>query len=102
MFNLEAAALTAGKQEEGIEIDLVDPNTDQPSGGKVRVAGLDSRRARDARREAIQYVLTHRKDQSEGVIELSMAERRQVGNRILAGCVISWEGVTYDGEQPIE
>lgn len=95
-FNLAAQAAACEAQERGIEVDLVDPKTGQSTGAKLVLAGLDSRRARLARREAWRHIINQR----DG--DLTDEDHRAAGTRMLAGCVISWEGFTRDGTEALD
>jgi hypothetical protein len=99
MFNLSEQAGLAQAQERGIEVSLVDPNTGQDTGATITIAGLDSRRAREARRSAWRHVISQRDEERPAPTD---DERRTAATRMLAGCVISWTGFTRDGEEAME
>lgn len=100
-FNITKQAEAAEKFEGGLAVSLVDALTGKPSGATMLVAGLDSRRSREARRKAYQAVLDARPAERSGDERLNEEEIRDIGTRILAGCVISWEGIEND-EGPLE
>lgn len=96
MFNLTEQAARTAAHEDGVRIELTDPATGQSTGAWLIVAGLDSRRARDARRDGWRHVIAAR-DEKGG--DFTGAEIREAGRRTLAGSVISWGGFTRDGAE---
>ena len=97
-FNLAEETVHATAQEEGLRIDLKSPVSGQVVAW-MRVAGLDSKRARNARREAFRRVI----DGREGLINLTPEEVTEAGTWALAGQVLEWGGFTKDGgeEMPL-
>lgn len=107
MLNVAAEAAALVRQEDGVEVVLIDPKTsapipigDAPAGRVVRivVAGPDSRRAMLAERDAWRHILTGR-DLSG---RISAEDIAAVQTRTLAGCVISWDGFSRDGTEILE
>lgn len=98
-FNLSAESTVAAKQEEGIDVPLVSPSGES-TGAMIRLAGPDSRRANEAVHAAWRHVIEARGGDPKA--DATDEEKRQAGARYLAGCVISWEGVTADGETPMD
>jgi hypothetical protein len=98
MFNLTEQAARTAAHEDGVRIDLIDPATQQSTSAWMVVAGLDSRRARDARRDGWRHIITVR-DEKSG--DFTSAEIREAGRRTLAGSVISWGGFTRDGTEEL-
>lgn len=64
------------------------------------LAGPESARAMSARREAWRRVIAARADDAPE--DVTRDEIRAAGAWTVAGCVISWDGFTTDGETPLE
>ncbi len=99
MFNLAEQASAAAAHEDGITVPLIPPGASEPVASIV-LAGPDSRRAMEARRAGWRHVMTKRPEGEKS--DPTEAERREAGSRFLAGCVISWEGITADGKAPLD
>lgn len=83
-------------QEEGIEVDILNPKTGDPIGLTVKICGPDSDRSRRIRRQQIEERVRRRKPMSAVDLEAD-------GLKIIAASVMSWnfkEGVTIDGKVP--
>ena len=83
-LELAAAEEAVSVHEAGIEVEILDPNTGEPSGALLTIVGPDSRRARRARQEAIQKLL----EKGEGKVDGS-----ELTTEILCRLVISWTGI---------
>ena len=100
MINLQKQAEAIASQETGFTVELVDPATGEPAGASIVVVGLDSRRSRKSRKDAMRYILAQRGDDVHG--DLTDEEHREYVLRYLAGCIVSWTGITSDGNTPLE
>jgi hypothetical protein len=80
------------RQNAGIVVTIKDLNGD-PTDWKITVAGLDSKKAREARNRASdQRVAAHRFD------PLTAAESEELSAQILAACIIGWVGAEMNGQ----
>lgn len=86
----EAEAATA-LHEAGVEVEILDPATREPTGAVIVIAGPDSRRARRARQAAIRELLA-----KGGEIDDS-----EMLTAILSRMVIGWSGIRR-GDHEIE
>lgn len=84
---------TSNAQEEGIDVTILHPKTDEPLGITIRIAGVDSDRAKRARREILDRRIRKRK-RSFTAKEIEEDELQQ-----LAAQTISWSGVIIDGRE---
>lgn len=91
---IDLATLDTSKaQDEGIEVTILHPKTEEPLGITIRVAGVDSDRAKRARREILDRRIRKRK-RSFTAKEIEDDELQQ-----LAAQTISWTGVVIDGKE---
>lgn len=82
-LNIYDALVTA--QEEGIEISIEDPNTREPIGMKVKVAGPDSQRVKTAQRAFLDRQLAKKRSN-----KMKATELEEEATLTLAAAVISW------------
>jgi hypothetical protein len=85
-------------QEDGIEVVIKHPESGEPIGLKVLVAGPDSERQRKARQRAQNARIRARR-----MTPLSAAEQETETAKILGESTISWEwsnGLTFNGAVP--
>lgn len=85
-------------QENGIEVDIKHPDTGEPIGLKILVAGPDSERQRKARQKMLNARIRARR-----MTPLTAAEQEVETAKILAESTISWEwsnGLSFNGSVP--
>ena len=82
----------AKSQEAGVLVDILHPETLDPLGITMVIAGPDSTRRKMATRKAIDKRLAKRK------MRMTAADLEFEGQRALAACVISWTGVMVEGK----
>jgi len=84
---------TKQRSNEGVLMDIVYPGSGEPTGVRIRVAGIDSDRfnefARERSKKAVQQAATgSNKEESN----------EDYAVELLSACTIDWEGVEYNGE----
>jgi hypothetical protein len=85
--------------EEGVEIELRHPVTDEPLEIHIRVAGVDSTRFRDALIEVQRARRARLVTEKRG--ERTPAEIEEDQVYLLATCTLGWRGVVIDGAEPV-
>lgn len=103
MFDL-ADLDTKALAEEGAVFELRHPDTNEPilSDGQpvsLRLAGSDSRRAKQIERE--QQDRRYKRMSRKGAFELTSEENERERLERLIGCTLGWSNVYVDG-QPLE
>ena len=86
--------LTPTSHETGLEVEIVNPATLEGMGVFIKLAGVGSRRFREAKSKASQYTID-KKDAGEKV------DLHEVQVQMLAGLTIDWRGVK-DGEKDLK
>lgn len=81
--------LTQEAHEEGAEVNIVNPNTGEPTDVYIKVLGPDSREWRKAMKASFRKMVSSSKD--EELIEDDI-ER-------IASVTIGWRGLTKDGQE---
>lgn len=92
MFILKEQAAASGRQESGVKVDLIDPITRKNTGAWIRIAGVHSKRALEARRLAVNHVIGAR-DPSNRKGDLTPAEKEILAAMTLAHCIIEWGNI---------
>lgn len=90
-LDLNEAEAATDFHEAGVDVEIHYPNTGQPSGAVITLAGPDSRRARRASLAAIREAL------SKG----GEVDQADLTTAILSRLVIGWSGIRR-GDQEIE
>ena len=93
MLNLSEEVAQVAAQEEGLRIEFTSPTTGKTAW--MIVSGLDSRRSRNARREAWRRVMSGRTD------DPTTEDVKAAGSLTLAGSIIEWGGFTKDGTEEL-
>lgn len=96
-FDLSTFDALSTNSEQGVELDVRHPVTQEPIGWTLRIAGAESDRVKKVtRRQRNAALKGQRKHLTSDLLETQQRE-------VLAACVISWtfaDGVKIDGEQP--
>ena len=82
------------KSDAGFRLELVHPASQDALGVFVTVAGTDSKRYADLQREVADKRLNKR-----GPKRNDFAFYEEEARRVVAGCVMGWDGVVVDGEE---
>jgi len=84
---------TKQRSNEGVLMDIVYPGSGEPTGVRIRVAGIDSDRfndfARQRSKKAVQQAATGKGEESN----------EDYAVELLTACTIDWEGVEYEGQE---
>lgn len=93
-FDLERYEARTDLNDDGVEKELPDPDTGEPTGIFITVAGRQGRRAAIARQAAYSHMIS----KIDGARDFTDEERYEFASRWLAGMVISWRGVRRGGK----
>lgn len=86
----------AAKAEEGAELEVLDPVTNEPVGVYITLAGADS----VVHRKAVANISKRRFNNQKGFRNKGFDPEKMEAEsiEILAVCTLSWKGVTVDGD----
>jgi hypothetical protein len=96
-FDLNSFDALTKNQDDGVEVDILDPKTLDPIGLKIVIAGPDSDRQKKARRNILNNRLRKRTQ------KVTAEQIEEENLEVLAMSTVSWtfaEGVTIDGKVP--
>lgn len=91
-FKLDTFKDYEKKLDDGREIDILDPATNEPSGFKVVVASYESRRVKDA----VRRLSEERRRRGRGNKEASVEEIEEMTMTVACAAVLSWSGYEND------
>ncbi len=93
--DLSAFGAAVKRQNEGIEVEIIGPDGETPTGLKIRIAGPDSARAQRAQEQLADDLIAK---QVDGKIKAADATKR--GTAYLAKITLGWTPeVITDGEE---
>lgn len=95
-FDLASFDSAIEAQEGGLEVEIRGPDGKQlgPNGWRIRIAGPDSKRFRDA-----SAAITQERIDSENAIELTAEDIQKNAVRILAKCTLGWTPIIMGGKE---
>lgn len=93
-FDLANLDTLSTAQEEGVDVELRHPVTNEPLGVTVRVASYESERVRRVKRRITDRALKA----TQGRRQTTAEDLERSTREMVAAAVISWSGLVYRGE----